>query len=437
VADRVAVGVDLGSSSARALAVDADGRVLGSTVAPYPGADRWPPGRAVPADWLQGCLAALAALARATPGAEAPAALCVTGQSPTTIPLGGGLAVTCRHPAGVTGTPVDQHVAQHAVLREELGDDVVPLQVWDWVDVRLGAPRVQGRWPGDPPLPGYGDVVPTGTVVGTADGELGVPSGTPLVAGAQDAYLSFWAGGADVAGRGLDPGGRTGGLAVAVDAGARPDGMYALPSARPGVDVVGGPVSSHGLILEWYARLTGLTVAELLDEAAGVPPGAGGVIVLPYLEGERAPRWNRELRAEIVGIGSDSGPAELARAVLEGTAYGLRHIARDLDDQGVPTDVVVCSGSPATSRLWCSIKASVLGIPVEVPEEPDLTAYGAALAAGAGAGWWPAPGVDPAAAWPRPAVEVIEPEPCDAYRLGFERFVELGDAATERLRRDR
>jgi xylulokinase len=155
--------------------------------------------------------------------------------------------------------------------------------------------------------------------------------------------------------------------------------------------------------------------------------------VLPYLEGERAPRWNRDLRAELVGLTSEHGPAEVARAVLEGTAYGLAHIAADLRSAGVAIDVVVCGGSPARSRLWCEIKAAVLGVPVEVPDEPDLAAYGAALAAGAGAGWWPAPGVGGSGSWPRPTTRTIDPVPEPAYTAGFARFVALGDAAVARL----
>jgi xylulokinase len=179
--------------------------------------------------------------------------------------------------------------------------------------------------------------------------------------------------------------------------------------------------------------MTGTTVDELLALAAKVSPGANGVLALPYLEGERAPRWNRDLRAELVGLGSDTGKAEVARALLEGTAYGLAHIARELEARGVSTRTLVVGGSPARSQLWCEIKASVLGVPVEVSTYPELASYGAALAAGAAAGWWSAPGAGRAGDWPRPEVRVIFPEPCDAYRVGYRRFVELGDAAVRRL----
>ncbi|MFE5331912.1 FGGY-family carbohydrate kinase [Embleya sp. NPDC056575] len=448
----VVVGVDVGSNSVRALALDPDGAVLGGTSAGYPGAANWSPGHADPYAWLAATTQALAELRALVPGAARPAALCLGGQSPTTVVGGigapdagsgvgpgvesgvgsGVAALTCRHPAGATGSPVEQHHAQHAALRAEHGPDVRAWQLYDWLAARFGADRAQARWPGDPALGGYGPVVATGSVVGVLGTGHDLAAGTPLVAGAQDAYLAFWAGGLDRPGRALDPGGRTGGLAVAVAAGSPAADAYALPAAVPGVEIVGGPVAAHGLILEWLRDLTGREVRDLLALAGEVPPGARGVMVLPYLEGERAPRWNRELRGEVFGLTAGSGPGELARAVLEGTAYGLAHIATGLAAQGVRLDTLVCAGSPARSALWCSIKASILGVPVEVPAETDLAAYGAALAAGAGARWWPAPGAGRAGDWPRPAMTVLDPEPHPEYAAGLRRFLDLGDAAQRR-----
>lgn len=419
----VVVGVDVGTGSARALAVDRDGAVVARSSAPFAGRESWPPGQADPRAWRDALAAALDALG------VGPDALAIGSQSPTTVPLDGRMALTVRHPAGITLSPHDQHLAQ----RDALGGDSHVRQLWDWLLRELGASDVQTRWPGDPELEGYGTLRRTGEVVGETNGDHGVAAGTPLVGGAQDAYLAFWAAGTDEPGRAVDPGGRTGGLAVAVDAGARPDGMYAMTGAAPGVDVVGGPVAAHGLMLEWLAAITGVAESELLSLAVTVAPGAGGVVVLPYLEGERAPRWNRDLRAEIVGLGTEHTRAHVARAVVEGTAYGLRQIADELRAAGVTIDVVVCGGAPARSALWCEVKASVLGVPVEVPSEPDLAAYGAALAAGAGAGWWPRPGEGATGSWPRPAMTTVEPHPDPAYERGYERFVALGDAAVARL----
>jgi xylulokinase len=429
------LGADLGTGAARVVALTGAGAVLSDAEAPYPEMDGWPAGRADPAAWLAGLEAALHDVVARLPAGASAAALAIGGQSPTTVPNGGGLAVTCRHPVGSNLPPDDQHAAQWDLLRDEMGQHapVVPRQIWDWVLERLGAGSGQGRWPGEPDLPGYGRRRDSATVIGHADGSHGVPAGTPLVAGAQDAYLSFWAGGIDEPGRGLDPGGRTGGLGVAVEAGHRPAGLYALPSAAKGVDIVGGPTASHGSILEWWSRMTGRSVDELLALAADVPPGAGGVLALPYLEGERAPRWEPRVRAELVGLGAATGPGEVTRALLEATAYGLAHIAHELAGHGVELRRLVCGGTPARSRLWCSIKAAVLEVPVEVPAYPSLTAYGAALAAGAALGWWPAPGAGRPGDWPRPTAEVIEPEADPVYCDGYARFVALGDRAQEAI----
>lgn len=426
------IGVDLGSSAARAMALGRDGTVLGSVAAAYAGAQSWPPGRADPGGWLAAVTDAVTQLLWQLP-AGPPACLSIGGQSPSTVPVRGANAVTCRHPVGATGSTSDRHVAQRRMVWEEVGDGSPVLQAYDWVAAALGSEATQSRWPGDPELAGFGPVTHTGELIGTTDGSHGLPPDVHVAAGAQDAYLAFWAGGIDTPGRGMDPGGRTGGLAVAVDAQDRQSDVYALRSATGGVDIVGGPVTSHGLMLEWLRDLTGCDVPSLLELAAAVPPGADGVLALPYLEGERAPRWNRDLRGEIVGLTAGAGRGVIARAVLEGTAYGLAHVAAQLRGMGAAPEVVVCAGSPARSRLWCAIKAAVLEVPVEVPVESDLAAYGAALAAGAGAGWWPRPGDGTPGQWPSPAVTVIEPEPRPEYREGYLRFVSLGDEAVRRL----
>lgn len=434
----VAVGVDAGTGGARALALDRDGTVVAGASAAYAGDAAWAPGRAEAQAWRDAVVQALESLVALAPQARSPVALCIGGQSPTTIDGEGVLAaVTCRHPAGIERSPVEQHYAQRDVLDAEHGGIAVqPHQLWDWLLLRLGADAHQGRWPGDPDLDGYGPRRDTGAVVGAAVDGLPVAAGTPLVTGAQDAYLAVWAAGLDVPGRALDPGGRTGGIALATQAGLTVEGLWSFAAPARGVDVVGGPVNAHGLALEWLAQVTGREVAELLTLAAQSPAGAGGAMLLPYLNGERAPRWNPRLRGELTGLSTATTVADLARATLEGAAYGLAHIAARLRAGGAEMIGMVCSGSPARSALWCEIKASVLEIPVHVPEESGLAAYGAALAAGAGAGWWPRPGEGDSGAWPRPRMHRIDPRPCDAYREGLRRFIALGDAAEARLQEE-
>jgi len=428
-ASEFVVGIDVGSSAARAVAIDREGTVLDSAVAAYARSDL-PLGNVDPTTWLQGTCQAITALDAGTPRA-----ICVGGHGPTTVAATGERAITFRHPAGQGLAPPDQHAAQLAALRRELGSQIQPRQMWDWVVAQLGgSDAIQSNWPGAPVLAEFGEVIPVGSVVGSTDGSHGIPAGIPLVPGSNDAYLTAWGSGIDVPGVAFDPGGRTGGIGAAVDgAEVTHASRYGMPSAVPGVFILGGPVAAHGTLLNWWAEITGKEVTELLELAAKVAPGAEGVMVLPFLEGERAPRWNPDLRAEFLGLHSTTTVGVITRAVLEGTAYGLGHICRDLARQGVTIDRLVCSGGPSRSRLWNEIKAAVLNIPVEVPEYPEMASYGAALGAGAALEWWPRPGEGTSGDWPRPAMTTITPQPLDVYRSGLDRFIALGDQAEQRL----
>ncbi len=452
----VVVGIDMGTGGARSVALDCDGNSRLWLYEEFDGAGSWPAGRADPGAWLEGLQRLLGRISAA--GLKS-AAIAIGGQSPTTVPLpskagstvsssgstisGGlvpqllvppGLAVTCRHEAGNGLDRTSHHLAQFEVLKSEFGRDIRGAQIWDWALRCLGAGDLQGLWPGEEPIPGYGDAVMIGEVIGECDGALGAVAGTPLVSASNDAYMSFWAGGLGTPRRGHDPGGRTGGLGVAVDATQRPDALMGFFSPVAGVEVVGGPSNGHGQLLEWCARLTGRSIPELLALAADVSAGSDGVIVLPYHGGERAPRWEPRLRGEIHGLSFSTNAGELARAALESAAFGIRHIHEDLRDLGVAMDVMCCGGSPALSHLWCSIKASVVGVAVDKPERPEqLSAYGCALAAGSSVSWWDPVGAQDMASWPLMPMTRVEPDPDPIYDSAYERFVELGDAAMERL----
>ena len=432
MAAQLVAGVDIGTSSVRAVTIDRDGRVVAASKAAYAPWSRPAVGEADPAVWLDGLGDAVLSLSCATPRA-----LCVGGQGPTTVAAGGRLGLTYRHPAGASADFAGQQRAQAALLRERLGPGTQPRQMWDNLLSRLGGrDDIQSVWPGTEPVPGFGDPVPVGSPIGRSNGSHGLPAGVVLAAGSNDAYLTAWAGAIDRPGLGFDPGGRTGGLGVAVSSSDHTTAAdYGMPGHVPGVYIVGGPVASHGTMLDWWADVTGRPVADLIDAAAGVEPGSGGVMVLPYLEGERAPRWEPRLRAEILGLGRDSGSGVVARAILESTAYGLAHIALDLASQGVELRRVVSSGGPSRSKLWTSIKAAVLGVPVDVPSCDEMAAYGAALGAGAALGWWPRPGDGMPGDWPTPPVTTFDPAPMAVYEQGLRRFIALGDQATARLGR--
>lgn len=428
MADEFVVGVDVGSSGSRAVAIDRRGRVVATAEAEHP-ASLLPLGVADPAEWRHGAVAAITGLG------VAPKAIGIGGQSPTTVAASGERALTLRHPAGASGGMDSQPLAQAAALRTMLGDATVPRQLWDWLATSLGGDGgMQSVWPGTAALAGFGDPVPVGTTVGVTSADSGLPPGIPLVPGCNDAFMTAWGSGIDTPGKGFDPGGTTGGLGVAVLAAAHPAvAAFGMASHVPGVVIVGGPVAAHGAMMGWWSRITGRPVAELIAAAAAVPPGAHGVMALPFFEGERAPRWNLALRAEIIGLHLEHGTEVVTRALLESAAYGLAHIARNLRAQGITLERVVCSGTTSRSRLWTEIKAAVLEVPIDVPDCEQMASYGAALTAGAGIGWWPRPGEGAPGSWPQSEVTTIAPEPLEVYRTNIDKFIALGDAAVARL----
>ncbi len=133
------------------------------------------------------------------------------------------------------------------------------------------------------------------------------------------------------------------------------------------------------------------TLYQTMDaEATTVPAGAGGVLFLPYLLGERSPHWNPLARAAFVGLAMPHGRAELSRAVLEGVAFNLRLILDALRAQGVQVEAMRLIGGGAHSAVWRQILADVYDLPILLPTlTAEATALGATIAGGVGVGIFP------------------------------------------------
>jgi xylulokinase len=138
--------------------------------------------------------------------------------------------------------------------------------------------------------------------------------------------------------------------------------------------------------LQWLQRTLDAPYEMLLAEAAAVPPGAEGLLFQPYLQGERTPHADPDARAAFTGLSLRHGRGHLARAVLEGVGYGLRDSLELLRGIGVEATAGRVSGGGARSGLWLGIVASVLGVPLERTEAEEGAAYGAALLGGVRAG---------------------------------------------------
>ena len=119
---------------------------------------------------------------------------------------------------------------------------------------------------------------------------------------------------------------------------------------------------------------------ELFAEAKRSPPGAKGLIFLPYLAGERAPLWDADRRGAFIGLSLSHDRGDMARAVCESIAYGLRLPVEIARQGGVRLDLVRTSGASARNLFLDSLKADILGIPVETTAIPDCELVGDACA---------------------------------------------------------
>jgi xylulokinase len=254
-----------------------------------------------------------------------------------------------------------------------------------------------------------------------------------------------------------------GGVAVAAGAGDQAAGAVGVGATRPGpVSVVLGTsgvvfstlrelaiepegrahVFCHAVPGAWHAMGVMLSAAgslswfrntlapgepydRLLAEAESWAPGAEGLRFLPYLAGERTPHVDPDARGAFAGLSLRHDRGALVRAVLEGVAYGLRDSLEILRALGARLEVGRVSGGGARGETWLRIVASVLGLPLERTVVEEGAAYGAALLGGVAGGVFA--DVDEAVSACVRVRDTVEPVPewRDAYEDGYARYQSL------------
>lgn len=259
-----------------------------------------------------------------------------------------------------------------------------------WSSEVLSALEVPADWL--PPV--YEGPQVTGTISPAAADEIGLPPGTPVVAGAGDQAAQAVGVGA------VRPG------VVALTLGT--SGVIFAPTDEPVIESQGrlhafchavpgrwhlmGVMLSAGGSLRWYRDTVAPRVAfdDLVAPVADVPAGSENLLFLPYLTGERTPHPDPLARGAFVGLTMRHTQAHLTRAVLEGVAFGLRDIVELLRTAGAGALMQVrISGGGARSPQWQQIIADVLQTELVTVSTIEGAAYGAALLAGIGAGFWP------------------------------------------------
>ena len=151
-------------------------------------------------------------------------------------------------------------------------------------------------------------------------------------------------------------------------------------------------MAATGRALDWYRdAVLGDTISTdaLLAEAAATPPGADGLLFLPYLAGERSPIWDPDARGVLAGLTLSHGRGHIARAILEASALAIRHVAAPMLAAGVEVREMRVCGGPAQSEVWNQIKADVTGFTVAVPGVLETAVLGSAILGARAIGAYP------------------------------------------------
>lgn len=433
------VGIDLGTSSVKVVAVDAEGRLVAQASATYPldtPHPRW--AEQNPNRWWDATVEAMQRLAADIDASEV-RAIGLSGQMHTLVLLDESGQPT-RPAIGWADTRTEAQVRRfkERVNRETLvgvlGNPpatgfTAPSLMWvkeheelayrsatklclakDYVRFRL-----TGAWATDPsdasatllfdtfgrtwsdqvlealeldaallpPVHGSGAVA--GELLPAAAASVRLPRGTPVMTGAGDQAAA-------ATGCGLV---NPGPMLVTLGSG----GQVFMPLAAPVADEelrvhlfcqavpdrwhLQGAVQNVGVALDWVRRILGWSWRDLYGRAAEVPAGAEGVTFLPYLTGERTPYMDPRARAAWSGLSLSHTPAHMARAAIEGVAYAVADAVTACIEAGGEPDEIALTGGGAEHVLPRRILADVLGRRLGIAEVKNASAVGAAVLAGA------------------------------------------------------
>jgi len=290
--------------------------------------------------------------------------------------------------------------SEHAVDKADgSGTLLFDLALRDWSLDVAAALEIDSAWL---PRSWEGHEV-TGTLSTAAAEATGLRPGTPVVAGGGDQASNAVGVGVVSPGSMALSLGTSGVVFAATDAPLfEPEGrVHAFCHAVPERWHMMSVMLSAAGSLRWLrdAVVPGTSYSELVARAAEVPPGSAGLVFLPYLSGERTPHADPLARGAFIGLTLSHDRRHLTRAVLEGVAFGLRDGLDLMLAAGTPRPRQIrVSGGGTASPLWRQILADVLETEIATVSTSEGAAYGAAILAALGGGWFK--GVEEAcAAW--------------------------------------
>lgn len=447
------LGIDLGTSSVKALVVDAAGQTRGMGGASYP-VHHPEPGFAEqdPDDWWHGAVAAVRQATGWLPASHRVAGIGVTGQMHGTVMLGADdkpvtpaviwsdqrsrrqvealtKQIGLDRLIAITGSPLATGFqaatlawfiqeksslwwrTKHVMLpKDELRRRMTGERATDPGD-GSGTLLLDARWRNWSPamldatgvaaerLPRLADSTSVaGTLLPASAEAMGLAAGTPVVVGTGDAASGMLGSGTvdpatlllslstgaqvmvSATGVHPDPFGRTHTFCSALEPSATTPGWYTM-----------GATLAAGMALKWVRdELFQLGGADAYDRMSGwareAPVGAGGLLFLPYLVGERTPYMDSRARGAFLGLAAHHDRGDVVRAVMEGVIFACLDAFDVLVEQGASPDQIVMTGGGSRAPVWRQIVADVFDLPVRALASTDQAALGAAMLAAVGIG---------------------------------------------------
>ena len=438
------LGIDIGTTSTKAVLCDLKGDVLAEASAPAvlhsprPG---W--AEADPEEWWANvCRVAPRCLEAAGAAASSIAAVGVSGMVPAVVLLDRDERVLrpsiqqndarSHHEIAELKTRVDETLVLHRTGNPVTQQSIGPKLQWlrrhepavmeravkvvgsyDFIVNRLtGTPSIERNWALEsglwdlhreewdgellalaslerellPPVRRPEEVV--GRITREAAAATGLMEGTPVVAGSADHVASAFSAGLSDYGDLLVKLGGAGDILCCLD---RPEGdsrLFLDYHVIPGKYLLNGCMAASGSIIRWFREQFApeAEYTALDDEAAKVPAGSDGLVLLPYFLGEKTPIFDPLARGLLFGLTLSHTRAHIYRAVLEGIGFGFYHHLEVLADRGLRPAVARVANGGARSELWRQVTADVLGIPLEQTARHPGSSLGVAFVAGMGVG---------------------------------------------------
>ncbi len=211
----------------------------------------------------------------------------------------------------------------------------------------------------------------TGRITAKGASESNLPQGIPVISAGPDFVVSLLGTGAVYPGRACDRCGTSEGINLCTEKYITDPRLMGYGHVIEPWFNVSGIISTSGKALEWIKQTafeTDSGIEAVVREAESSTAGAGRLVFLPYLSGERAPHWDPFARGAFIGLGLQHRRGDLVRAVLESTGFAIRDVISVMEENDSVVEELRITGRPAVNPMWNQIKADISGRRLLVPE---------------------------------------------------------------------